>query len=103
MGMRKPPGPTKNQMQAEAMQLELLKKQLAASEKPMEMPQFATPKPAPPPPPPASVTSGTSADVVEQQRDQRRQASRRVNPGRNTIFAGESGTQTTGQPSTLLG
>ena len=101
----KPKGPSAKQLKAEELQLQLLQKQLATSQQPLEMPSFAIPPPAPPPPPPPSASS---ADALEASTDQRRKAAARTNAGRNTIFAGETGglggmKQYTGQPSTLLG
>lgn len=97
----KPKGPSKEQKQAEKLQLTLLQKQLAASEKPLEMPTLIPLAPAPPPPPPPSATS---ADAVEAGQSQRRQAASRTNVGRKTLFAGETGgaTQNLGGMKTLF-
>jgi len=84
----KPKGPSTRQLKAEELQLQLLQQQLAASEKPLEMPMISAPPPAPPPPPPPSATS---ADAIQAGQDQRRQASQRTNVGRKTLFAGETG------------
>lgn len=98
----KPKGPSKQQQQAEALQLQLLQKQLAASEKPLEMPSLMAPPPAAPPPPPPSATS---ADAIEAGQAQRRQAAARTNVGKRTLFAGETGggMKATGGGQTLLG
>lgn len=98
----KPKGPSAKQLKAEELQLQLLQQQVAASQKPLEMPGLVAPPPAPPPPPPPS---GTSADALEAGTDQRRKAAQRTNVGRKTLFAGETGgmKQATGGGQTLLG
>lgn len=101
----KPKGPTKQQQQAEALQLQLLKKQLKDSQKPVEMPAGIAPTPsAPPPPPPPSASS---ADALEAATDAKRKAYGRTNANRGTLFAGETGGfrggRGTGGGMTLLG
>jgi len=101
-----PKGPTAQQQEAEALNLQLLKKQLADSKKPVSLGDFgaALSKPVPPAPPPPS---GTSADALEASNDAKRRAAQRTNAGRNTLFAGETGgynsNATLGGAKTLLG
>jgi hypothetical protein len=82
-----------------------MRKQLAASNQPLELPSMEAPPPAPPPPPPPS---GTSADALEAGTDAKRKAFQRTNASRNTLFTGESGgykapSANTGGQKTLLG
>lgn len=101
----KPKGPTKQQQQSEALQLQLLQQQLAASKKPVEMPAGIAPTPAAPPPPPPP--SSSSADALEAANDNKRRAFGRTNANRGTLFAGETGGyrggRGTGGGATLLG
>jgi hypothetical protein len=100
-------GPTPQQQRNERLQEQLMLKQLAESNKPLELPNLAAPEPqyrsAPPP-------SSSSADAVDASIEARRRAYHRTNAGRNTLFAGETAsrlaTQTLlqrlgGNPSTL--
>ena len=102
----KPKGPSAQQQRNERLQEELMRKQLAASNQPLELPSMAAPPPAPPPPPPPS---GTSADVLEAGTDAKRKAFQRTNASRGTLFTGESGgykataSGNTGGQKTLLG
>ncbi len=92
----KAPQQTSQQKRNERLQEVMLRQQIAAAKKPIEMPHIAMPEPAPPAPPPPMATS---SDVLQAERDARRMAQKRTNTGRNTIFAGESAL---GGPRTLL-
>lgn len=96
----KPKGPSAQQQRNEALQEQLLRKNLKASEKPMHLPEMTPPAPAPPPPPPPS---GSSADVLEAANELKRKAGQRVNSARGTLFAGETGGYHKTGGTTLLG
>ena len=91
------PQQTSQQKRNEKLQERLMRQQLKAAQKPIELPRIEQPPPAAPPPPPPS---STSADVTQAAQMARRQSALRTNSGRNTIFAGES---TLGGMRTLLG
>lgn len=73
-GGGKPPAQTAAQKQSEALQIKLMSAQLAASKKPVKMPEIAVPPPAAAPPPPPSQTG---SDVLSAEQEARRQAARR--------------------------
>jgi len=99
----KMPQPSKSQKQQEALSLKLMKQQLKASKKPVEMPSFEMPEmPAAPPPAPPPPPGAMSSDVMDSEQEARRKASKRTNYGSGTIFAGETGGYLGGQ-KTLLG
>ena len=91
------PQQTSQQKRNEKLQERLMRQQLKAAQKPLELPHIEMPPPAAPPPPPPS---STSADITQAEQMARRQSAHRTNSGRNTIFAGES---RLGGMSTLLG
>lgn len=91
----KPPKPSQKQQELEALQIDLMEKQLEELEKPPQ--QIKLPKPLPPPPPPAMVSADTEAAGYAA----RSQAMRRTNTARRTLFAGETGGYK--GPKTLLG
>lgn len=80
-----------SQKKSEALQMQLMKAQLKAAQKPIEMPHIAVPPPARPPAPPPSASG---ADVLAAGHSARRQASRRTGAGA-TLFAGALGGQRT--------
>jgi hypothetical protein len=85
------------QLELEQEQLDLAKQQTADAEEAAKAAANA-PKPLPPPPPPTQ----DSMDLVQAQEQARIQAARRVNTGRNTLFA-DSPSASLGGSSTLLG
>jgi hypothetical protein len=100
-GSSKPPAQTDEQRKLEEKNAELMELQLAQAKQPL--PKIPKLKPLPPPPPPATATS---ADALAAQEEQRRQAGRRTNTARNTLFAGETGGYRRGAlggAATLLG
>lgn len=95
MGGSKPPGPSDQQQEAQALQIKLLKQQLEDAEKPIELPQLKIPKP------PAPPVLQTSKDAEAAALEARQRALSRTNAGRGTLFAGETGNYK--PKSTLLG
>jgi hypothetical protein len=98
-GGGKPPPQTAAQKQAEALQMELMQAQLAASKKPMEIPQIKVPDPAPPPPPPPSQTG---SDVLSAEQEARRQAAKRKGI-QSTLLASKTNMNALGGAQSLLG
>ena len=87
-GSAKPPQQSANQAKLEDLQMQSLKAQLDAAKKPIETPKFDIPKPLPPLAPPIVQTQ---ADQFQAAQDARRKAASRINAGRNTLFAGDTG------------
>jgi hypothetical protein len=80
------------------MQEELMKAQLESASHPIEFPELPAAEPMPPPPPPPS---STSQDVTEAEQEARRQAGRRLSPGKRSILAGETGGYRNGGTATM--
>ncbi len=74
-GGGKAPQQSSKSKQAEKLQIALMKSQLAASKKPIEMPEMPVPEPAAPPPPPPPAQ--TSSDQINAEQESRRQTGRR--------------------------
>lgn len=100
-GSPKAPKTSDSQLKAESLQTELMQQQLkqAKANETLKLPVVKPFKPAPPAPPP---TLQTSADAESASQQARRDAMRRTNSGRGTLFAGETGGAVGGQ-KTLLG
>ena len=81
------PKQTDEQRKAEALQIELMKKQLDEIEnaEPLKLPKYKPPAPAPPPP------MQTSGDIAQAEQEARRNAGQRTNTARGTLFARETG------------
>lgn len=99
----KAPKQSSSQKKAEQLQIETLERQKKEAERPVVTPEIKLPKPTPPPPPPAPPQQSIDGQNAEE--DARRKAARRVNSGRNTLFAGETGGYkgAAGAKTTLLG
>ncbi len=80
---------TKKQLELEQEQLDLARQQVSDAEAAAKAAADA-PKPLPPPPAPTQ----DSMDVIQAQEEARLQAARRVNTGRNTLFADLGGAKT---------
>lgn len=91
----KPPGQSSAQKEAQSLQIDLLKKQLSDSGKPLDLPKIDIPKPIAPP-----IVS-TSKDAEAAAIEERQRALNRTNAGRGTLFAGETGNYK--PKATLLG
>lgn len=96
-GSPKPPQQTDEEEKAQRDQAELMRQQAEAANRPIKIPKIKPPLPPPPPP------TQSSQDVAQAEEDSRRKAYRRVNAGRGTLFAGETGGYGLGGSKTLLG
>jgi hypothetical protein len=98
-GGGRPPPQTAAQKQTEALQMELMSAQLAASKNPVKMPEIAVPPPAAAPPPPPSQTG---SDVLSAEQEARRQAARRKGI-QSTLLTSKNSMNLLGGAQSLLG
>ena len=89
-GSPKSPKVSDSQLKAEGLQTELMQTQLEQAKANATL-KVPTVKPLKPIPPPAPPTTQTSADAEAAAQQAKRDALRRTNSNRGTLFAGETG------------
>lgn len=94
----KAPAQTPAQIEAERLNNELLRTNLANAKKPAAVPDLRAPEATLLAPAPAR----NAADVLAAEEAARKKSGKRTNAGRGTLFAGDTGRASTGM-KTLLG